>query len=651
MNHQWSKSEEFEVAFAAVVRDALGPLPVSVLVPETSHRAVGGPALRRADPFPLDVSAAATAPSTRTRPAASTTGAGRATSAASSTSSCPRSWTRPHSTPSSPGTSRWTTRRTRALRHPPRPRAPGERPFECVGDVDECRAALLLRVRASGPDVVDPAAGAPSPRRRATHRHPTRRRCSPPRGPSHPGALCALRSPGPRSLTRRSASGAWASRDAPASAACGPWAANPCWSTTRRRRPSSTASRCWPPGRAGWSACSRCDVVVKSPGISRYRPEVAQLEEAGVAVCGGLGLWHGRGRPVTRGLHHRHQGEEHDDGTGRPPAGRLGYDARAGGNIGHPPWDPSTEQRPTTGWSRPRASRSPTSTSVPRVVAVTSLFPDHLDWHGSVERYYADKLSLCTKPGVDARAGERRRRRAARAAPPLLGPRCAGSGPTTVERDAVWAHALGTAGSHNAGNAAMARAVLEALGPRRMRRRARWPRRPRDSPGCRAAATRSAASTASSSSTTASRRTCSRRGPPSRPSPAARSPSSSAGTTAASTTRRSAGTVAERAGPTLVVTMPDNGPRIGAAVRAVAAPRGHRAARWWTPADLAEAVDTAFAWAPRAASCSCRRLRPASAVSPTTGTRRRLRRAAAAHCGRSALRRSARRPAPSPRAR
>ena len=41
----------------------------------------------------------------------------------------------------------------------------------------------------------------------------------------------------------------------------------------------------------GLDELARCDVVVKSPGISRYRPEVAQLESAGVAVCGGLGLF------------------------------------------------------------------------------------------------------------------------------------------------------------------------------------------------------------------------------------------------------------------------------------------------------------------------------------------------------------------------
>ena len=35
------------------------------------------------------------------------------------------------------------------------------------------------------------------------------------------------------------------------------------------------------------------------------------------------------------------------------------------------------------------------------MVAVTSLHPDHLDWHGGVEQYYRDKLSACSQPGAE----------------------------------------------------------------------------------------------------------------------------------------------------------------------------------------------------------------------------------------------------------
>jgi hypothetical protein len=41
----------------------------------------------------------------------------------------------------------------------------------------------------------------------------------------------------------------------------------------------------------GLAALEQCDVVVKTPGLSRYRPEVARLSGLGIPVVGGLGLW------------------------------------------------------------------------------------------------------------------------------------------------------------------------------------------------------------------------------------------------------------------------------------------------------------------------------------------------------------------------
>jgi len=43
-------------------------------------------------------------------------------------------------------------------------------------------------------------------------------------------------------------------------------------------------------GEGGLEALAGCEVVIKSPGISRYRPEVAELAGRGIPVTGGLGL-------------------------------------------------------------------------------------------------------------------------------------------------------------------------------------------------------------------------------------------------------------------------------------------------------------------------------------------------------------------------
>ena len=97
------------------------------------------------------------------------------------------------------------------------------------------------------------------------------------------------------------------------------------------------------------------------------------------------------------------------------------------------------------------------------VVAVTSLHPDHLPWHGGdVETYYRDKLSACTQPGADLTVanGDSELLRARRA---LLGPRVdwcrAGDDPA-----ADWMQPLGLLGAHSRRNALIARACLRALG-------------------------------------------------------------------------------------------------------------------------------------------------------------------------------------------
>ena len=340
-------------------------------------------------------------------------------------------------------------------------------------------------------------------------------------------------------------------------------------------------------------------------------------------------------------------------GRARPPRWRCTSSpgsATAPGPAGTSatrPGTPPRARRPTTGSSRRRASRCPTSTA-PRVVAVTSLSPDHLDWHGTVERYYADKLSLCTKPGValamadgsDERSGSRPTC-SARSALGTRGRRRAGrAGPA----------ALGLPGPHNA--AQRVHRSCRAGGPgdtRSGRRRPDGRGGRRASAGCPAGAIHSAGWARSSSSTTASRPTCCRRRPHCAPSRSDRSPCSSAGRTAASTTRRSARTIARRVAPTLVVTMPDNGPRIGAAVPRRRRRRGGGDRRQRPRCRGREARS---AGPGPAASCCCRPAAPSFGRFADYRERSAAFAAAPPAAGRSAERRQqGARPAPAPRAR
>jgi len=212
----------------------------------------------------------------------------------------------------------------------------------------------------------------------------------------------------------------------------------------------------------GLEALLACDVVIKSPGISRYRPEVARLEGMGIPVRSGLGLWL-EDVPLDRvtcitGT----KGKSTTTAIAGHLLSHLGYDAKVGGNIGQPPWEPSAGE-PDYWVIETSSYQVPDLTNGPPVVAVTSLSPDHLDWHGSVERYYADKLALCTKTGVRTAIADGSSANL-RAQAGALGPHVQWVDAEDPAFGGPWIRALGQPGEHNTRNAAMARAVLKSLG-------------------------------------------------------------------------------------------------------------------------------------------------------------------------------------------
>jgi UDP-N-acetylmuramoylalanine--D-glutamate ligase len=216
-------------------------------------------------------------------------------------------------------------------------------------------------------------------------------------------------------------------------------------------------------GYGGLATLEKCDVVVKSPGISRYRPEVARLEERGVAVAGGLGLWLQETDPRRVLLITGTKGKSTTASIAGHLLNGLGGRALVGGNIGQPPYDPEVAAQPWDYWvievSSYQATDLPCSTPV---VAVTALHPDHLDWHGGVDQYYRDKLSICTLPGADLTVAngdsDLIREHAA-----LLGPRVDWVH-ATGDPDATWMEPLGLIGGHSRRNALIARHALQAMG-------------------------------------------------------------------------------------------------------------------------------------------------------------------------------------------
>jgi UDP-N-acetylmuramoyl-L-alanine---L-glutamate ligase len=212
----------------------------------------------------------------------------------------------------------------------------------------------------------------------------------------------------------------------------------------------------------GLDALKQTEVVIKTPGISPYTPEADELRAAGVTLAGGLALWMNeadlarvvyvtgtKGKSTTSSvLGHLLRG--------------LGRRVLVGGNFGAAPYDPE-QAGDYDYWVIEVSSYTAADLAVtPPVTAVTSLHPDHLPWHGGVERYYRDKLSATSQPGayltIANGDSELLRERAGLLAPKIR---------WVSESDdpaSAWMDQLGLPGRHNRRNALIARAALRALG-------------------------------------------------------------------------------------------------------------------------------------------------------------------------------------------
>ena len=145
--------------------------------------------------------------------------------------------------------------------------------------------------------------------------------------------------------------------------------------------------------QGGLEALAGCDVILKSPGISPYRSDVVELAKS-VTMTSALNLWMGE---IDRGRVIGITGTKGKSTTTALVAfffNALGEKAHALGNIGVPPYEPSLDV--SEGWLVLEISsfQARDLQIAPSVVALTSLGSDHIDWHGSLENYHQDKLSI-----------------------------------------------------------------------------------------------------------------------------------------------------------------------------------------------------------------------------------------------------------------
>ena len=141
-------------------------------------------------------------------------------------------------------------------------------------------------------------------------------------------------------------------------------------------------------------ALAGCELVVRSPGVSIYRPELCALRAAGIPVTTATALWlaerEGRGVIAVTGT----KGKSTTAALLAHLARASGQAVALAGNIGVPALD--------------LLDRPPTETAVvelssyqiadleigPEVAVITNLFREHTDWHGSEEAYRSGQAAV-----------------------------------------------------------------------------------------------------------------------------------------------------------------------------------------------------------------------------------------------------------------
>lgn len=217
------------------------------------------------------------------------------------------------------------------------------------------------------------------------------------------------------------------------------------------------------------TALAMFDVVVKSPGISAYKPALLAAREAGIWVTSGTALWFAEQPDARVVAVTGTKGKSTTTALLAHLARSLGVRTALAGNIGMPLLE--LVDQPAELWAIELSSFQTGEAGPVELGVVTSLYEEHLDWHGSRERYIEDKLKLADVSQqllVNATQSSLLERTARHPHRILFGDAAGwhlADGFVRRGTQAVFAIAnLRAPGEHNALNACAALTALEAMG-------------------------------------------------------------------------------------------------------------------------------------------------------------------------------------------
>lgn len=217
----------------------------------------------------------------------------------------------------------------------------------------------------------------------------------------------------------------------------------------------------------------KCEVVIKSPGVSLYRPEIEDACKHGVSFTSGcslfmankpknvdvIGVTGTKGKSTTSSLLYH-------------ALKIAGKSVAFGGNIGQPLLNLllTEEKMPALVVAELSSYQCADFQGTCKYGILTNLFPEHLQWHQSHARYYADKCQMLRQAQKIFVNGKNK---TVSAYLPALPGACFFNTPQTIhlkngffcqgEQTLFEQSALNLIGEHNAENACAVLSILQQL--------------------------------------------------------------------------------------------------------------------------------------------------------------------------------------------
>ena len=146
-------------------------------------------------------------------------------------------------------------------------------------------------------------------------------------------------------------------------------------------------------------------VVVKSPGVSLYRPEVQKLQKMGIKITSNTNLYMSNNSLNTKVICITGtKGKSTTSSLLAHSLKSMGKTTLLGGNIGKPLLD-FVDESPEFLVDEISSYQCADFVGEPALGILVALYSAHLPWHGTLERYHADKMNMIhqAKKTIDIR--------------------------------------------------------------------------------------------------------------------------------------------------------------------------------------------------------------------------------------------------------